>query len=285
MKTNLLILIIIFSLKGFGQSVPNTSTFTLQDVVAVTGGASLTAAFSNATGTFDLAYVGSKNSLYNFRNYKAFAPIALGYLYNWWSATDARNITASGWHLPSIGELSTLITYVGGESIAGGHLKEASLTYWDTPNTGADNSSLFNARGSGVRYAGNYNYIKNSSSFWSSTESTDPLYAWEIRLNSSTATCYAGIYTGYYKNSGFSIRILKNSTSLTNGQAGTYTGNDGKVYPTICIGTQEWISCNLAETKYRDGSSIPTVADASAWSALSSGAKCAYNNDESNVFY
>ena len=74
MKSKLLIISLFYCFNLFGQSVPNTSTFTLQDVVAVTGGTSLTAAFANATGTFDPAYEGSKNSLYNFRNYSQGCP-------------------------------------------------------------------------------------------------------------------------------------------------------------------------------------------------------------------
>jgi hypothetical protein len=34
---------------------------------------------------------------------------------------------------------------------------------------------------------------------------------------------------------GHSVRLVKESTSLSDGQEGTYTGNDGKVYKTICI--------------------------------------------------
>ena len=48
--------------------------FTQRDVVTEIYGdssnRSLTELFSAATGTFDPAYVGSKNSLYNFRNYQ-----------------------------------------------------------------------------------------------------------------------------------------------------------------------------------------------------------------------
>ena len=76
---------------------------------------------------------------------------------------------------------------------------------------------------------------------------------------------------------------MKTTTSLTHGQTGTYTGNDGKIYRTICIGTQEWLADNLCETKYRNGDSIPEVTDDSAWAALTTGAMCAYNNDWSNV--
>ena len=54
-------------------SVPNTDTFTLQDVVAVTGltgATSLTAAFAASTDSyFDPTYKGSKDNLLNFRNY------------------------------------------------------------------------------------------------------------------------------------------------------------------------------------------------------------------------
>lgn len=51
-------------------TVPNTNTFTLQNVVAITGGNSLAAAFANAdNGLFDLQYKGNKDRLSNFRNY------------------------------------------------------------------------------------------------------------------------------------------------------------------------------------------------------------------------
>ena len=51
-------------------TVPNTTTFSLQDVINVVGGTSLTAAFANAgDAQFDPTYKGSKNNLLNFRNY------------------------------------------------------------------------------------------------------------------------------------------------------------------------------------------------------------------------
>ena len=83
---------------------------------------------------------------------------------------------------------------------------------------------------------------------------------------------------------GMSVRPVKDSTILTHGQSGTYVGNDGKVYRTICIGTQEWLADNLCETLYRDGSPIPEVTDAATWAALTTGARCSYDNDESNAF-
>jgi hypothetical protein len=69
MKNKLSILLLFLCLNTVAQ-VPNTSTFALSDVVAITGGTSLQAAFTNSVDSiFDPAYKGSKNSLLNFRNY------------------------------------------------------------------------------------------------------------------------------------------------------------------------------------------------------------------------
>jgi uncharacterized protein (TIGR02145 family) len=63
----------------------------------------------------------------------------------------------------------------------------------------------------------------------------------------------------------------------------TMTGNDGRVYRTVKIGDQWWMAENLRETKYRNGNEIPEVTDNAAWTALSTGARCAYDNSSSNA--
>jgi len=203
-----------------------------------------------------------------------------GLLYNWYAATDARNICAAGWHVPTYAEFQTLITYLGGDAIAGGPLKETGLVHWDTPNTDATNSSGFTGVGGGYRSNGNFLDIMQIGFMWQNEE-FDVDYAYATELNYSFAGIVADLT--YLKSTGYSVRPVKDSTILTHGQTGTYTGNDGKVYRTICIGTQEWLADNLAETKYRDGSDIPEVTSGIAWAALTSGALCAYNNDWSNV--
>jgi hypothetical protein len=62
--------------------------------------------------------------------------------------------------------------------------------------------------------------------------------------------------------------------------ADPYVGNDGKIYPTVKIGTQVWISLNLEETEYRNGTDIPlignTAADQLIWTGLTTGAYSIY---------
>jgi uncharacterized protein (TIGR02145 family) len=56
---------------------------------------------------------------------------------------------------------------------------------------------------------------------------------------------------------------------------------DGNLYETITIGSQEWMAENLKTTKLNDGTDIPNVTDDSEWSALTSSALCWYDNNES----
>jgi uncharacterized protein (TIGR02145 family) len=61
------------------------------------------------------------------------------------------------------------------------------------------------------------------------------------------------------------------------------TDYDGNVYQTLLIGDQCWMMKNLEVIHYRNGDPIPNVTDAGAWSDLSTGAYCEYNNNPANV--
>lgn len=62
----------------------------------------------------------------------------------------------------------------------------------------------------------------------------------------------------------------------------TVTDIDGNIYQTVKIGSQLWMADNLRVTHYRDGSVIPNITDNGAWSGLTSGARCYYNNDSAS---
>jgi len=95
-----------------------------------------------------------------------------GRLYTWYAATDSRNICPTGWHVPTDTEWTTLTTFLGGESVAAGKLKETGTSHWLSPNTGATNSSGFTALPGGFRinYFGTFYNIGKYGGWWSSTE-------------------------------------------------------------------------------------------------------------------
>ena len=204
-----------------------------------------------------------------------------GLLYNWYVAGEINyGIAADGWHVPTKTEFETLQTYLGGVFCAN-ELRETGTTYWNSPNTGATNEVGFNGRGSGQRTSstGAFSSFQVICFLWSITENAGSYYEYELYYNSDEMQ--SALRSPKY---GHALRPIKDSTTLSHGEEGTYTGNDGKVYPTICIGTQEWLACNLCETKFTNGETIPVVEDNDEWAALTTEACCAYDNDWSNAF-
>jgi uncharacterized protein (TIGR02145 family) len=209
-----------------------------------------------------------------------------GLSYNWYSAIDSRNIANVGWVVPSEANIYSLLDYLADDLTAGGKLKETGLTYWSGTNIGATNEVGFNGRGHGSRDSnGTFTNLGSVGQYWT-TKDYDP----NARVLTTSNNTAASVRSAApLKISGVAIRLLKTNTALSHGQKGTYIGNDGKIYSTICIGTQEWLSENLAETRFRNGQIIPFEGVNSGyftnaeWSGLTSAAVCAYNNDLGNV--
>jgi uncharacterized protein (TIGR02145 family) len=142
-----------------------------------------------------------------------------GKLYNWYAAvgiyddasltnpTLRKHLAPEGWHIPTDAELTTLITCLGGEPVAGGPMKEAGISHWATPNTGATNSSGFKALPGGFRYYNGTFYSIGTNSYWWSTLAYSPTYSWHRELY------YNSVYVSrnYSDNTdGFSIRCIRN---------------------------------------------------------------------------
>jgi uncharacterized protein (TIGR02145 family) len=68
-----------------------------------------------------------------------------GNLYNWYAVNDFRQIAPEGWHVPTYEEWIVLETHLGGDTIAGGKLKESGTEHWRAPNVGGTNESGFSA--------------------------------------------------------------------------------------------------------------------------------------------
>jgi uncharacterized protein (TIGR02145 family) len=132
-----------------------------------------------------------------------------GAMYNWF-AVNKGNLCPTGWHVPTDEEWTTLTTTLGGESVAGGKLKEDGTTHWLSPNTGATNESGFTALPGGYRYRlnGTFNDVGKLSYWWSSTEyiyDTAKGYYREMFNDQASVS-----REGAYKTAGKYVRCLKN---------------------------------------------------------------------------
>jgi uncharacterized protein (TIGR02145 family) len=127
-----------------------------------------------------------------------------GALYNWYTVNTGK-LCPTGWHVPSDAEWTTLTTYLNGESVAGGKLKETDTPHWTSPNTGATNETGFTALPGGNRYTiGPFINIGLYGVWWSSTEySTTFAYYRQVAFNNSSV---GRVYTT--KTDGFSVRCV-----------------------------------------------------------------------------
>jgi uncharacterized protein (TIGR02145 family) len=126
-----------------------------------------------------------------------------GGLYQWneimqyTTTPGTQGICPDGWHIPTDAEWTMLTDYLGGESVAGGKMKEAGLTHWASPNW-ATNESGFTALPGGYRYInGSFLGLAIYAYFWSSSQ-YDASDAWvqflyyssdDVLLYHTTKTC------------------------------------------------------------------------------------------------
>lgn len=105
-----------------------------------------------------------------------------GNLYNWYAVNDARKLAPKGWHIATDEEWTTLTNYLGGKIKAGGKLKEAGTTHWETPNTGATNKVMFCALPGGYRYNNGWFSDGGYYGYWWSSTNINTKYAWSRYL-------------------------------------------------------------------------------------------------------
>jgi len=130
-----------------------------------------------------------------------------GALYNGYTVNTGK-LAPIGWHVPTDAEWTILTTYLGGESVAGGKLKETGTTHWLSPNNGATNESGFTALPGGISGGdGTFLHIGYGGFWWSSTENdTYTFIAWyrvlDYNLNYISRNSNS-------KNLGFSVRCVR----------------------------------------------------------------------------
>lgn len=130
-----------------------------------------------------------------------------GALYNFYAVVSSRNLCPTGWHVPTDAEWTTLTNYLGGESVAGGKLKETGTTHWASPNTGATNETGFSALPGGRRnyFSGSFSIIGNYGLWWGSPE-IGTNHAWSRYLSYDLGNVGRSINI---EQNGFSVRCLR----------------------------------------------------------------------------
>jgi uncharacterized protein (TIGR02145 family) len=129
-----------------------------------------------------------------------------GRIYNRFAVADPRGLCPAGWHVPSDEEFNTLATSLGGTDQAGGRMKSTS-SLWQSPNTGASNSSGFSALPGGSRQFndGSFSAPGAGAYWWSSTNFISNLNYYYALLPNDAAFLRDFVDENY----GFSVRCVK----------------------------------------------------------------------------
>lgn len=137
-------------------------------------------------------------------NFDASNDAVFGKLYNYYAVIDSRGICPVDWHSPTDAEFGTLNTTIAGN---GGTLKETGLLYWDSPNSGATNTTNFSALGAGYMGTSAPSLQRNVTYFWTaSSYDATRAFTWSLsKDNTSFSQSNANTKVG-----GFSVRCIKN---------------------------------------------------------------------------
>lgn len=165
----------------------------------------------NISAGMDWAYASSAAYCWydnNASEYKS----TYGAIYNW-LAVNTGKLCPAGWHVPTSEEFETMVTYLGGDMVAGGKLKEAGTVHWKTPNLGATNSSGFTALPAGGRYntysaAGVFTDLNYYTYMWSATSSMSNANAYSYDMAYNMNIVNKGEYS---KTDGESVRCIMDS--------------------------------------------------------------------------
>ena len=129
----------------------------------------------------------------------------LNALYNWYTV-NTHKLCPIGWHVPTDIEWTILTNYLGGDSIAGGKLKEIDTIHWIHINIGASNETGFTALPYGYcRPDETFGGIGYYGFWWSATEDgSDYAFDRDMHFDNSNIDI-----NNHSKRYGFSVRCVK----------------------------------------------------------------------------
>ena len=129
-----------------------------------------------------------------------------GKLYNWYAASDSRNLCPTGWHVPTDADWTLLTKYLAANGYNG---KEGtalkSNSGWNSNGNGTDNYLWLGFPGGFRSFSGYFDGVGYDGYWWSSLES-NASNAWFRYLDTNNGLVSKA---NYYKRYGFSVRCLR----------------------------------------------------------------------------
>ena len=128
--------------------------------------------------------------------------VEYGRLYNGYAIIDSRGLCPSEWGIPTDAQWQSIISLVGGASVAGGALK--ADFGWNSGGNGNDSFGFGGEPGGDRNVNGECVEAGRDGDWWTSTLTGNTILAWEMYHNNSTINQLDGPL-----NSGFSVRCIK----------------------------------------------------------------------------
>ena len=130
--------------------------------------------------------------------------VEYGRLYNGYAIIDSRGLCPSEWGIPTDAQWQSIISLVGGASVAGGALK--ADFGWNSGGNGNDSFGFGGEPGGDRNVNGECVEAGRDGDWWTSTLTGNTILAWEMYHNNSTINQLNGPL-----NSGFSVRCIKDA--------------------------------------------------------------------------
>lgn len=166
----------------------------------------------------------------------------IGYRYNIPTILNPKNLAPNGWHIPTLTEWQTLITFIGNDARKLKSTRVDNLFGWNTDA----NSNIINTNDYGFNIL-HYNPSGNYPSYeiYATSTIVDTIDTYSIRFTTNTNDI-----TQSPSNYNFSyIRLIKDNSEWIEGDV---VKIDGIIYNTVKIGEQVWITTNLRTKIFRD---------------------------------
>lgn len=167
-------------------------------------GSTIPSGLSNADWTAQDGTAG-KDGAFDNPNGDAGNKAVYGLLYNWYAINNAKGVAPAGYRVATAQDYADLITGLGGDTVAGGKMKESGTTHWTAPNQG-DGSSGLNLLPAGYKAAnGTYALFGLFNILFSATQS-DAGNANCVTLSNNALTTTQGTNP---KNLGLTVGCIK----------------------------------------------------------------------------